>query len=448
MKLDKTLMIPPEGIPDAQRQDILRAYMANMHERRSHFVGFQTNQSGSFQEDLRPLLQMNLLNLGDNTEPGAYQVNSKAFELAVLDYYARLWNMPLSAWGYLTAMGSTEGNLFALWNAREYLCGAATAPTTPVVLYSDRGHYSLAKAAQLLQLPTPADIGPTLGRCPVNDGVWSPTVGCDAAGRVKVDELMRLTTFFYRHGRPVILCLTCGTTFSGACDDWPQITEHLRRLLPPNTEQQRHYWLHIDGALSANYLSFWPEPDGRHLAVHGKASALHSVCCSPYKWLGMSWPCGVVMLSEAFQVTARARPDYIGSRDATLSGSRPGLTAVVLWEMLSRLGEQGQQALIRHCFAVREYAHSQLQQLFARLDPMGVRLCLYPLVCGSLMVQFTAPSPAVIDYFSLSTEQRMWRGQPTQVCHLVLLPHCRRALIDELVRRLEQPGAFTSVGGQ
>ncbi|GAB7266511.1 hypothetical protein DZJ_30620 [Dickeya ananatis] len=119
------LTILADGLHDVVRRRILRTYIAHMEEQQRHFAGFQTNQQGGFDVGLRPLLEMNLLNLGDSMEPGAYQVNSKRFERAVLAYYAQLWRLPSPYWGYLTAMGSTEGNLFALWNARDFFvwCG-------------------------------------------------------------------------------------------------------------------------------------------------------------------------------------------------------------------------------------------------------------------------------------------------------------------------------------
>lgn len=54
----------------------------------------------------------------------------------MLDHYARLFNistekgneltnplLPHEYWGYILSMGSTEGNIYALYTAREYLTG-------------------------------------------------------------------------------------------------------------------------------------------------------------------------------------------------------------------------------------------------------------------------------------------------------------------------------------
>ena len=56
---------------------------------------------------------------------------AKWIERNVIDYYASLWNTkwpydstdPETYWGYVLTMGSTEGNLHAMWSARNYLSG-------------------------------------------------------------------------------------------------------------------------------------------------------------------------------------------------------------------------------------------------------------------------------------------------------------------------------------
>ncbi|PHM52316.1 histidine decarboxylase [Xenorhabdus sp. KK7.4] len=65
-------------------------------------------------------IQLN--SVGDPFVAGDFRLNSKVFECAVLDYFAKLWNAPdrdsttpgEGYWGYVLSMGSTEGNLYAL----------------------------------------------------------------------------------------------------------------------------------------------------------------------------------------------------------------------------------------------------------------------------------------------------------------------------------------------
>ena len=96
------------------------------------FLGFQVNQSFD-SETIKPFLDIPLNNDGDPFSTASLDaLNSKVMECAVLDYFAELWGIQQSSpindeqrqyWGYITAMGSSEGNLLAFFNARDYLAG-------------------------------------------------------------------------------------------------------------------------------------------------------------------------------------------------------------------------------------------------------------------------------------------------------------------------------------
>ena len=116
-------------------------------------------------------------------------------ERAVLDYFARLWNAVEphnkdnleSYWGFVLTMGSTEGNLYAMWNARDYLGGKkmlvnghqfvyhsapiSLAPSpnayTPLLMH---GHYSITKATALLGLQTFTAEGFSMYQAPMASG--------------------------------------------------------------------------------------------------------------------------------------------------------------------------------------------------------------------------------------------------------------------------------------
>ena len=67
-------------------------------------------------------------------------VHSRQFEVAVVDFFARLWRAdPNDYWGYVTTCG-TEGNLYGMLLARETLPDG-------IVYTSSETHYSVFKAA-------------------------------------------------------------------------------------------------------------------------------------------------------------------------------------------------------------------------------------------------------------------------------------------------------------
>ena len=131
----------------------------------------------------------------------------RSLERAVLDFYAQLWRAtmpqdvdnPESYWGYVPTMGCTEGHLYGLWNARDYLAGKvllddpdtlpmpATSPAeesvplasilrrlllhqaavpsghrhayTPVAFCSEDMHYSVIKIMRILGIQTFYELG-------------------------------------------------------------------------------------------------------------------------------------------------------------------------------------------------------------------------------------------------------------------------------------------------
>lgn len=93
-------------------------------------LGYQCNLGNDYSV-ISHYLSTLLNNIGDPFVPGSFTINSKWMERSVLDYFASLWNAKWphnssdleTYWGYVLTMGSSEGNLYGLWNARDYLQG-------------------------------------------------------------------------------------------------------------------------------------------------------------------------------------------------------------------------------------------------------------------------------------------------------------------------------------
>ena len=77
--------------------------------------------------DLLPFLSFSLNNAGDPFMPMTYLLNSHEFEQEVVAFFAKLARAPEDQWwGYVTN-GSTEGNLYGLYLAREQQASLDTA---------------------------------------------------------------------------------------------------------------------------------------------------------------------------------------------------------------------------------------------------------------------------------------------------------------------------------
>ncbi|MFE6868583.1 histidine decarboxylase [Kitasatospora sp. NPDC057692] len=310
------------GFTDKQRNDALDEMDKYLAEKQKRMLGYQfTRDMNGYQQDLARFLSYHTNNLGDPFSTQGHQVNSRVVERAVLDYYAALWRAvwphdpknPESYWGYSLSMGSTEGNMYGVWNGRDYLSGkallsehdpkASAAPLRwvqaarpqgapaayyqPVVFYSEDSHYSFAKAVRILDVDTFATLGAREypGKCPLagTKGEWPSEVpskagpsgsSADGPGEIDIEALATLVEFFAAKRHPILVSLNYGSTFKGAHDDVRAVCE---RLLPifekyglierdvlymndaqgnPQPEKRRGFWIHVDGALGAGYAPF------------------------------------------------------------------------------------------------------------------------------------------------------------------------------------------------
>lgn len=257
-------------------------------------------------------------------------------ERAVLDYFASLWRarwphdqgkpnnqdkLPdrKSYWGYCLSMGATEGNMYGMWNGRDYLAGKvmlsdkinseyvepsvepsniyeldeagaalrAKRSFIPICFYSKDTHYSLNKCMTILNIRTFYEEGslqyPNL--CPTlpnrTKKTWPHTVPSNEDGSVDIDSLAILVEFFVKLGYPILVNFNYGTTFKGAYDDVEAAGERLIPILEKygmyeriirfkhrgqrTTVSRNGFWFHVDGALGAAYMPFIEAAHGSKL---------------------------------------------------------------------------------------------------------------------------------------------------------------------------------------
>ncbi len=326
--------IPPTGQNEDEQDTAFSQVQQYVNRQKARFLGYQTEEKIDYGKRIAPFLDVSMNNVGDPFVDGNYTINTKFVERMVLDYFASLWNAkwpsqgpylkadgswergdPESYWGYVLTMGSTEGNLYAMLNARDYLSGQTLlddeicgedahgrtittsqlyahypqAPQenpnayTPVAFFSEDTHYSIVKAMSVEKIETFGALGNRLypNDNPLGKGeVWPAEVPSEApaeglpvgSGAIDVDKLVKYVEFFAEKGYPIIVVLNYGTTFKGAYDNIDQATLALETVLkkhglyerqvpvdpsdPSKTETRTGYWIHVDGALGASYMPF------------------------------------------------------------------------------------------------------------------------------------------------------------------------------------------------
>ena len=131
-KLEGLYQVPSEGLQPGDIDDANDKALERNKKFQKLFLGFQANQSFKYC-DLNKFMNIHTNNIGDPFEESTCKTNTRWIERNVLDYYASLWNIRWphniedkeSYWGYCLTMGSTEGNMYSMWNARDYITGKA-----------------------------------------------------------------------------------------------------------------------------------------------------------------------------------------------------------------------------------------------------------------------------------------------------------------------------------
>jgi histidine decarboxylase len=507
---DKDYHLPQEGIEPIKRNKLIGNFKGYIENQKEHFLGYQANQDIEYKTETADFLNYHVNNIGDPFTAGNFTINSKVMERAVLEYYSKLWHAkprkendpqdPDSFWGYVLTMGSSEGNIYGLWNARDYLAGrqlevdpdpeklgrtnylepkvdAATGGTnsyTPVAFFSEDAHYSITKFMRVLGIATFNEMGEKYykGQNPLDpNGDWSKNKevpskeGSAGPGSVDVEKLAILVRFFAKKGYPILIICNFGSTFKGAYDDVETVQNTLmpifkecelvnRKVTYEDNNGKQHvdirngYWIHVDGALGASYMPFVEKAyDKKLIPERGpnfdfRLPEVNSIVMSGHKWPGAPWPCGIFMTKHKYQLYPPDDPAYIGSPDTTFSGSRNGYSALIMWDFLARNSYKDQIDKVLKCEQIVNYAKRKLEELQKThyyMPYLDLYIARTPL---ALTVRFRKPNTKLVDKYSLSCETLMVGNEKREYAHVYAMTLVTEAMIDEFIKDLQDPKAF------
>ena len=332
---------------------------------------------------LEPFLRFSLNNAGDPFMPMTYLLNSHDFEREVVSFYAQLARAPEDQWwGYVTN-GSTEGNLYGLYLGRELLPDG-------IAYFSQDSHYSVGKNLHFLNMR-------------------HIMIRSQPNGEIDYEDLRE--TLKIRRDAPPIIFANIGTTMKEARDDIGIIRSILDDLAIENR------YIHCDAALCGGYAAFLDPPPAWDFE-----DGADSIAISGHKFIGAPVPCGIVLARRAHVERIGHSVAYIGSVDTTISGSRNGLTPLILWYAIRTLGREGMQRRIDDSLAVAAYAEE-------RFHGAGIEAWRNP---QALTVVFPQPPREVREKWQLASA-----GGHS---HLICMPHVTREQVDELIADIEQAG--------
>jgi histidine decarboxylase len=156
--------VPYTGLDQQQRARAITETVQVGETCMKNILGFQANwRELSHAECVKDFISTNWNNCGNPFNSSCGEPSTFWMERNVLNYYASLWHAkwphnpkdPETYWGYTLPAGSSEGNLYAVWNARDYLSGKCmyeTSENSKSALSSY--HYSSADVLLMLQMPS------------------------------------------------------------------------------------------------------------------------------------------------------------------------------------------------------------------------------------------------------------------------------------------------------
>lgn len=507
--------LPSTGLTEEQRAKALAQLHEYLSIQKANFLGYQVNQQLDYEDDLKPYLNYHVNNVGDPFIDGNLTIHSKWMERAVLDYYARVWNARLphnpadgeSYWGYVVSMGCTEGNLYGLWNARDYLAGKLlleehTAEEearvasfeghprsllrrliykqalpldgkphayTPVVFYSEDTHYSIIKAGIVLGLHTFYEIGQHYypNENPLAPGQpWSKEVpstqGSTGPGSIDIPSLVKLVEFFATKGYPILICFNYGTTFKGAYDDVEAAGKALMPIFQRYGLQERKvyydpsdpnqfdlrtgYWFHVDGALGAAYMPFVEMAyDAGKIAQRGPNFDFRLPFVHSIAMSGHKW-IGAPCPCGIYMTKTKYQlrpPDNPEYIGSPDTTFAGSRNGLSAIILWDYLAKTSYEGEIEKALYTEKMAEYAVQQLKELEQHLGESLWVERTPL-SLTIRFKQANPDLIFKYSLSSETLFVNGQKRAYNHIFIMAHVTTQLIDQLITDLRQPGAFPS----
>lgn len=368
--------------PKLQEVDSLKLDLlyAKLKERRKTFLGYQCNHKFDYSE-LNRFLEFSINNAGDPFQDGHYGTNTKEIEREVLHFFADLMHLPENEyWGYVTN-GGTAGNLYGMYLARELYPDA-------IAYFSADSHYSIAKAARVLDLR--------------HEVIKSLPNG-------EMDYQNLAYHINHNPNRAAIVVANIGTTMRGAVDDVTKINQ----ILIDNGVTRHH--IHVDAALGGMLLPFL---DGA--PVFDFRMPISSMAISGHKMIGAPIPCGITLAKKHHVQKISKEIEYIGTVDNTISGSRNGISPLYMWYAIKSIGMDGFREMAKESVEMAKYTVERLQSI-------GYNASLNPY---ANVVVFDRPPEDIARKWQISC----WN----KIGHIYAMSHVTEEMIDGFVLDLKK----------
>lgn len=360
--------------------DRLNSELNRLQKFNKEYLGYPLAKDFSYAE-LAPFLNIQLNNVGDPFSPSSLCIDTKDLEKEVLLFFSELLRVRKdSVWGYVTNGGS-EGNLFGLYIAREMF-------PKGMFYYSESTHYSVKKNLHLLNVP-------------------NIVIRSQENGEIDYSDLEQ--TILARRHRPAVFIVNIGTTMKEAIDQLDQIKHIIRKYAI------KDYYIHCDAALTGVMAPFHePRPAFDFL------DGIDSISISGHKFIGSPIPCGIVLCKKEHSERIARSISYVGTRDTTITGSRNGLTPLILWYALKKMGGvTGLKKRYDNSLQLADYLLESLQEI--GWDAWKHK--------NAITVVLKKPSDEICKKYQLAVED--------SITHVICIPGVEKTQLDDLINDLK-----------
>lgn len=364
----------------------LQLELIRLRGKNDQYLGYPIAKGFKY-SDLAPFLDLSINNLGDPYCTSSLSIDTKTIEVEVIEFFTNLLRAQKdSVWGYVTNGGS-EGNLYGLYLARDRF-------PKGIVYYSESTHYSVRKNLNLLNMQ-------------------NIVIRSQENGELDYDDLEKCVNT--HRDLPAIFFLNIGTTMKEAIDQLEKVKDIIKNLAI------KEYYIHADAALLgviAPFLTPRPSFDFK--------DGIDSISISGHKFIGSPIPCGIVLTKKEYTDRISNSISYVSTKDTTITGSRNGLTPVILWYALKSLGMNGLRDRVLACLELAEYTEEQLKKI-------GYNAWRNK---NALTIVFNRPGQEICDNFQLATEEN--------IAHVICIPGVSKERIDKLINELKSSDIETT----
>lgn len=242
---------------------------------------------------------------------GTHEIEREVLRVIAVDIFKA---EPNAFDGYISP-GGTEANIQAIWMFRNYYMNNYDAKADEIaIVASEDTHYSIPKAANLLQL----------------DWLKIPVdFNTRAIDKVQLEQIILNAN---NNGKKYFLAVSnMGTTMFGSVDNPEDYIAVFEKL-------DLHYKLHIDGAYGGFVYPF----SNQQSVINFSNPKISSITIDAHKMLQAPYGTGVFICRKGYiENVLTKEAEYVEGMDLTLCGSRSGANAVAVWMILFTYGPNG-----------------------------------------------------------------------------------------------------------